>query len=220
MKGFMDVTGKQIAAARALLEWTQQELADKSGVNLTSVKRFEKNIGDTRNDTRNAIVKALQEAGIDFTDDGGIRPRPSNISFFEGSDSYLRILDDVYYTLKNTEGEALFICMDDRKNSDVVTDAYRRARKAGIRMRFLVEEDNTFLMGKPDEYRYIPQEYYHNNPQVIYGSKIATMIYSTDKKAVVIENAPMVAAQRNIFNLVWGKAKKARRSDAPTRYDI
>ena len=40
---------------------------------------------------------------------------------------------------------------------------YRRMRQKGIKMRQLVEEDNTYLMGELDEYRYIPSHFFHNN---------------------------------------------------------
>lgn len=125
----MDIKGKQVTAARALLGWTQQELADLAGVSLTSVRRFENEIGDSRSEIKQFIFKALQKAGMDFSD-GGVRFRPSNITILEGQDCYLRILDDVYYTLKDSDGEAIFVCIDDRRNPETVTDAYRRARKA------------------------------------------------------------------------------------------
>ena len=215
----MNIKGNQVTAARALLGWTRPQLADHANVSLTSVQRFESQTGDSTTEIKEAIFTALQKAGIDFSD-GGVRPRLSKITVFEGSDSYLRILDDVFYTLKDTTGEALFVCIDDRKNPDAVIEGYRRARKTGVKMRFLVEEGNTFLMGHPEEYHYIPAAFYHNNPQVIYGNKIATMTYGFLKQAVVIENALMVEAQKNIFNYLWDKSKKARMTDAKIRYDI
>ena len=75
-------------------------------------------------------------------------------------------------------------------------------------------------MGNIEEYRYIPQKNYHNNPQVIYGNKIATMVYGIEKQAVVIECSQMVTAQRSLFNYIWEKSKKPRMTDAPIRYDI
>lgn len=214
----MDITGRQITAARALLGWTMKDLADRSGVSLTSVQRYENNIGDSRTEVKEAICETLEKAGVEFSN-GGVLPRTSLFLFFEGADCSLRILDDVYYTLKDTGGEVLFSCIDDRKSPESVIDGYRRIRKAGIRIRSLIEEGNTFLLGDPEEYRCIPKEYFHNNPQVIYGNKIATMVYDLQKRALVVENAHMVAAQRNLFNYVWEKSKKPRRSDAPMHFE-
>ena len=60
------ITARQIRAARALLGWSQQQLADKAIVSLNAVARLEKGIVDSRISTVLAIQKALSKAGIEF----------------------------------------------------------------------------------------------------------------------------------------------------------
>lgn len=60
------ITPRQIRAARALLGWSQQQLADKAIVSLNAVTRLEKGKVDSRVSTLGAIEKALTKAGIDF----------------------------------------------------------------------------------------------------------------------------------------------------------
>jgi predicted transcriptional regulator len=60
------ITPRQIRAARALLGWSQQQLADKAIVSLNAVTRLEKAKVDSRLSTLVAIEKALTKAGIDF----------------------------------------------------------------------------------------------------------------------------------------------------------
>jgi len=60
------ITPRQIRAARALLGWSQQELADKAIVSLNAVTRLEKAKVDSRVSTLTAIQKALAKAGIEF----------------------------------------------------------------------------------------------------------------------------------------------------------
>jgi transcriptional regulator with XRE-family HTH domain len=62
------ITSRQIRAARALLDWSQQQLADKAIVSLNAVARLEKGIVDSRVSTLLAIHKALVKAGIEFLD--------------------------------------------------------------------------------------------------------------------------------------------------------
>ena len=62
------ITSRQIRAARALLGWSQQQLADKAIVSLNAVARLEKGIVDSRISTVQAIQKALVKAGIEFLD--------------------------------------------------------------------------------------------------------------------------------------------------------
>ncbi|WP_208024801.1 transcriptional regulator [Bradyrhizobium sp. 1(2017)] len=56
----------QIRAARALLDWTQPDLANAANVALATLKRFE--IGHTQPipTVRSAIVRALEAQGIQF----------------------------------------------------------------------------------------------------------------------------------------------------------
>ena len=61
------ITAPQIRAARALLGWTQQTLADKACVALTALKRLESRKGSgTHESTRDRVHRALRAAGIEF----------------------------------------------------------------------------------------------------------------------------------------------------------
>jgi transcriptional regulator with XRE-family HTH domain len=73
------ITAGQIRAARAALRWSVQQLADKSGVSIQTIKRFEavEGIPQSRTHTLLQIKGALETAGIEFigsAEDGpGIR---------------------------------------------------------------------------------------------------------------------------------------------------
>ena len=68
-------TKQQLRGARAMLGWTQQELATRAGVSLPSIKRLESGDGALaiRLDTLQKLQTAFEQAGIDFIDsnDGG-----------------------------------------------------------------------------------------------------------------------------------------------------
>ena len=75
------ITGAQIRAARAALNWSASKLAEASGVSQPTVQRFEQTDGipPSRSSTLNEIKKTLESAGVEFVgtpDDGpGIRIR-------------------------------------------------------------------------------------------------------------------------------------------------
>ena len=72
------IRASQIQAARSLLGWTQQQLADKALVSLNAVARLEQEKGDARVSTVLRIKRALEGAGIRFlfaTDTEGIGVR-------------------------------------------------------------------------------------------------------------------------------------------------
>ena len=73
------MTSEQIRAARALLRCEQKQLAEAAGISVETVKRVEKNRGQVSAYFRTveAIKKALEAAGVEFTDDDapGVRLR-------------------------------------------------------------------------------------------------------------------------------------------------
>jgi transcriptional regulator with XRE-family HTH domain len=61
------ITGRQVRAARALLNWTQETLAQQALVALTALKRVEsERTLATHESTRDQIRRALEAAGILF----------------------------------------------------------------------------------------------------------------------------------------------------------
>lgn len=66
----------QIKAARAMLGWSTQVLADTAGVSVATIKKYEQQAGIPRANARilNAIMLALSSAGITFTGDPLINP--------------------------------------------------------------------------------------------------------------------------------------------------
>jgi transcriptional regulator with XRE-family HTH domain len=68
------MTPAQCRAARAILRWTQDELASKSQVSSLTLRNFETEKADVRPGTVTLIARALQEAGIEFIP-GGARVR-------------------------------------------------------------------------------------------------------------------------------------------------
>ena len=56
----------QVRAARALLEWTQTDLAAAAKIAVPTVKRFETGVRTPIPIVKGAIVRALEDAGVEF----------------------------------------------------------------------------------------------------------------------------------------------------------
>lgn len=67
------VSIEQVKAARALLRWSQNDLAEASGVSSPTIKRLEAKAGPLggRSDTAAAIRTALEQAGVEFIAENG-----------------------------------------------------------------------------------------------------------------------------------------------------
>lgn len=58
------ITPRQCKAARALLGWTQAELADASGIPKDTISRFENRKSDTRGQALIEVEKAIRRGGV------------------------------------------------------------------------------------------------------------------------------------------------------------
>jgi transcriptional regulator with XRE-family HTH domain len=70
------ITAAQLRAARAMLGWMQSRLAKASGVSLPTIKRIEPGKGPlpVRASTAEAIMAALERAGVEFIAENGGGP--------------------------------------------------------------------------------------------------------------------------------------------------
>ena len=68
------ITPSQCRAARGLLDWTQQELADRARVGIVTVRQFEAGLNEPRRATLEVIKRALEAAGIEFIQENGGGP--------------------------------------------------------------------------------------------------------------------------------------------------
>jgi transcriptional regulator with XRE-family HTH domain len=75
-QSILKVSIRQIKAARALLAWSQEELAAAAKVSVPTIKRLEAQDGPLggRSDTGGKIRSALEAAGVDFIDENGGGP--------------------------------------------------------------------------------------------------------------------------------------------------
>jgi DNA-binding XRE family transcriptional regulator len=68
------ITRQQVRAARQLLGWSQNDLANETGVLLSAIKTFERGAMDPRASMLEKIEDALIRGGVVFLEVGDIRP--------------------------------------------------------------------------------------------------------------------------------------------------
>jgi predicted transcriptional regulator len=75
-KSIPKVSIRQIKAARALLDWSQDQLAAAADISIPTIKRLEANDGPLggRGLTVERILTSLEAAGVEFIDENGGGP--------------------------------------------------------------------------------------------------------------------------------------------------
>ena len=215
----MLTNGKQIAAARQLLEWSQADLAEKAGVSKPSIIRMEKDLFSVKDDSRRSVEQAFDDHNIEFID-GGARINQKIVTIIEGDDCYLRLLDDAYNTLSSSHGEFLRSGANERKSSSVILEKQQAMRNLNIPMRSLIKNGDTFVRGNLDEYRWVDDQLYvESDVKVIYGNKVAYFVKWNDSfRAIVIDDAHIAEENRRIFNYIWSISKKPSHSESIQRF--
>jgi transcriptional regulator with XRE-family HTH domain len=211
----MTLNPEQIRAARALLNWSRDDLATATALSADTIRRIESGSLQPRISTVAAIKVAFEQRGVEFLPRNGVAQRDETLSVIEGKDFYIKLLDDIYHTLKDVGGEVLFFCADDRNVNPEALLAENRLREAGLRFRNLIEEGNTTIIGSPDEYRTIPSAFFHHELQVTYGSKVAHCL-GTKERVIIVNDKSWATMARKTFDLIWYTARPVNGSTQTT----
>ena len=68
------IASGQCRAARGLLDWSQQDLADRARVGIVTVRQLEAGLTEPRRSTLEVVRRAFERAGVEFIDENGGGP--------------------------------------------------------------------------------------------------------------------------------------------------
>lgn len=212
--------GKQIAAARQLLGWSQADLAERAGVSKPSIIRIEKELRTVKDDIRSSITQAFSENNIEFIE-GGARINQKIIEIYEGETCYVRLMDDAYLDLVSSKGEILFSGADETRSPQLIINKFNVMREEGIKMRSLIKDGDTFLMGNLDEYRWMDDDLFvASDVKAIFGNKTAyLMTWGNTPRVVIVKDKNIAEENRRLFEYVWKTSSKPPKSTAAVRYN-
>ncbi len=204
---------EQIKAARALLDWTQDDLAAAAGLSKPSINTLERRISNPKSNTMKAIQKALEKAGVEFTEGPGVKLRSSVVktSVFEGEDSLVRLTHDIFDTLNGTDKELMIAGIAEHKykylGGERVLKEIEKRVKHGIKTKLLSCEGDTNFIEPAHHYRWLPKKFFPQVPYYIYDNKYALLLWGPPKKVVIIENDEIASSHRDQFLALWEGAK-------------
>ncbi|MEJ0061812.1 MAG: helix-turn-helix transcriptional regulator [Alphaproteobacteria bacterium] len=213
----MTISSKQIRAARGLLNLSQKELAQKSGLSVNSLNNIEREVGSPRMDSMQAIRDALAREGVEFLDKDGVRLAGEllEIEKIEGQDALTNLFyDDCLKAFPSGNGELLVIGKDNsrfRSHDPGRLAAYKRfeeiAIKINIKERALFLENDTNFLAVRNHYRWVPKELFGEVPMAIYGDNVAIVLWGPPLRMIIIRNHGIAASFRQHFNAIWALGK-------------
>jgi transcriptional regulator with XRE-family HTH domain len=89
------LTSAQCRAARALIDWSREDLASASKVGLRTIVDFERDARDPRDVTKDALYRALEAGGVLFLDAGSERNGGPGVRLQKGNSGQTIALEDL-----------------------------------------------------------------------------------------------------------------------------
>lgn len=205
------ITPAQCRAARALLNWSQPDLAKRCKMHVQTISNFESGKASPTKNTLKKIKLFLEKAGVSFTDQGGVNPNISYTVIYEDREGFRAFMDDVYETVKKHGGDVYLF------NSRPLIwyewlgeewyDMHRKRMKAlgdRIRMRISLQEGDTNKILSFAQYRWFPVKVSKDKIFYAYGPKLAFLDFGENSvRITVITHKDFSQIFRILYDIAW-----------------
>lgn len=210
----MAITTSQIRGARGVLNWSQAELAERTGISATSIGSIENGQSTPRSSTLRTIQGAFEHAGIEFLPNNGIRMREGDVQVLRGKDGFWQFYEDLYSTVRQNPQEVLVSNVDERTfnkwldQDNLKTHVTRMQKIKGLKYKILIREGDTYYLATPDyaEYRWMQKDQFSSVPFYVYGDKLAIILFHEEPNVIVLNYPAVAEAYRMQFVAMWENA--------------
>lgn len=211
-----NILANQMRSARAWLNWSRDDLAEKAGVVANTIAAIEKGDGSSEPNARTLakIMGAFEAAGIEMTDEGGVRPRMNRVEYYTGMDGFRRFFDDIYDVVKHhAEPDVCIANVDEILFAKWLADyePVHIARMATLnppRYKVLVKQNDLNLRSSAySEFRWVDADHFADVCIYLYGDKSAFIEFGTDSVSVTsVDNPSVSRSLRRMFGSAWNEA--------------
>lgn len=207
----MSITIAQIRGARGILNWSQQDLAQRTGISATSIGSIENGVTTPRASTLEVIRHTFESSNIEFIGLDGVRQRTGDVRVLKGEEGFWNFYEELYKTLLDNPGEVLVSNVDERifekwlSKHRLDTHVQRMRAIKGLSYKILIKEGDTHFLATPDycEYRWMPKDLFTSVPFYIFGNKLAVIIFEEEPTVIVLDYSAIADAYRKQFSSIW-----------------
>lgn len=216
------INGRQIRAARALIDMSQDELATLTGLTPQAIRKIESGSVQPREGTISDIVKAFWEYRLEFTDNQGVRFIPEDVEVLTGDSGFERFTNLIYTHLQIMGGIIRHAGIKENyfENCNAPLAEAHRKRMAplvqsrkDIFVRAILEQgDTNFVSTNYAEYRWYPKDIPPPVPYYIFGDSIGIFALEAVEapKIVLISSAIIASTYKKQFDQMWDISKKPK----------
>jgi DNA-binding XRE family transcriptional regulator len=214
------ITGRQIRAARALLDISQDDLANAAGLTKQGISKIEDGSVQPREGTISDIMRVFRDKGIEFIPDEGVKRKSDSITKLEGFKDFKFFMDQVYeaalqpYSCDGTK--PICICnLDNGLFRKYMKDYYpvhveRLKKIEGLEIRSLAAEIDANHVSAASYliYRYLKELKAVIAPFYVFDDKFALIDFDVpDPPQILLIHSPSLArSYRDQFDIMWKNA--------------
>lgn len=103
------ISSSQCRAARALLNWSQPDLASRCDIHVQTISNFENETSTPNKNTLDKLVHTFEASGVIFTEDEGVKKNKNVVVVLEGPDANQQFLNNLFHDLKGQRGEEILL---------------------------------------------------------------------------------------------------------------
>lgn len=196
------ITVEQSRAARGLLGWTQQDLADASGLSKTAINNFEKKNSDIKVESIKAIYRSFEAMGIVFLGENGVKKIKDRTYTLSGTEGFSLLMNDISHTLSNTTDKTLLLV---HARQHHVPHLVKLAQQ-GINIRTLADSAIHSLDHPVIDHRELNQNGLQTGPSMfIYGHHVALELHE-QSAIIILESRDAHQAEKKRFAELWAKS--------------
>jgi len=209
----MNIDADQIRAARALKNWSQSELAERTGLAVPTIANIEAGKQEPSARTLIKIVHIFAGAGIEFIGSRGVRESRTDVQHYYDKEGFIVFLNDLYKVAETEGGE---ICLFNARPENWlkwVGDFWENThapRMEKIKDKFTYkltsrEGDTNFISSAFGEYRWMPEHLFNEEAAFyVYGDSVAFINFEESSVTITaIHQRQVTKAMRVLFNSAW-----------------
>ncbi len=205
------ISATQIRAARALLNISQDTVAEATGLSKHYLSQIENAHTGGKADALERIESFYTIMGVEFLEHDGVRRHPTGMRILRGQEGFREMYDDIYKTVQHGHAEiTLFNGVSqlvlDGLGSDFLKMHIARMQKAkdNFRFRVIVEEEDTSYLGNTYcEYKWFPTERFNDKTIYTYGDKLAFVNFEGEVMVTLFDQKELADTMRFYFDLAW-----------------
>ena len=222
------ISAEQIKAARALKNWSQEDLSKVSGLSLSTIHALENGTRSLRSSDQ--IRKAFEDHGVEFIGTTGLNRIADEHKSYNGPDGCERFFSDLVATLRDKGGDIAVTC----KTPDLFVHAFNLARvdlgrveQLGkiARIRCLLSKPRESLLSTLDisfvQFRAFTGHTLSPWSTFHYGNKTTVVIPNgMDTTYIIMKSVLIAQRERAEFDAAWDAALPfvAKGGDSERRY--